>query len=51
MRVVFTENSWADYIYWQKEDKKLLKKEIELALKLKKPSIKKITHYQRPNPS
>ena len=26
MNKVFTQNAWADYIYWQTEDKKTLKK-------------------------
>lgn len=30
MNKVFTQNAWADYIYWQTEDKKTLKKLINL---------------------
>ncbi len=26
MRVIFSQNSWEDYISWQSEDKKILKK-------------------------
>ncbi|MCX6257873.1 MAG: Txe/YoeB family addiction module toxin [Bacteroidia bacterium] len=26
MRIIFSENSWEDYISWQSEDKKILKK-------------------------
>ncbi|CAN2040205.1 ribosome-dependent mRNA interferase toxin YoeB [Candidatus Magnetomoraceae bacterium gMMP-15] len=26
MKIIFSENAWEDYIYWQKEDKKILKK-------------------------
>jgi toxin YoeB len=26
MVLIFTENAWADYLYWQKIDKKLIKK-------------------------
>ena len=26
MRKIWSDNSWADYLYWQKEDKKMLKK-------------------------
>lgn len=26
MRLIFTPNSWKDYLYWQKEDRKILKK-------------------------
>ena len=30
MKIVFSKNSWEDYISWQKEDKKILKKINEL---------------------
>ena len=30
MNLLFTSESWADYIYWQKNDKKLLRKINEL---------------------
>ncbi len=26
MRLVFTKNAWEDYLFWQKEDKKVLRK-------------------------
>lgn len=26
MKIIFTKNSWEDYISWQREDKKLLKR-------------------------
>lgn len=26
MRIIFTKNSWEDYVSWQREDKKLLKR-------------------------
>ncbi|MEM8523710.1 MAG: Txe/YoeB family addiction module toxin [Bacteroidota bacterium] len=26
MNLVFTPNAWKDYLYWQKEDRKMLKK-------------------------
>jgi toxin YoeB len=26
MRILFVEESWEDYLYWQKQDKKILKK-------------------------
>lgn len=26
MKIVFSETAWADYLYWQKTDKKLLKR-------------------------
>ncbi|WP_143959554.1 Txe/YoeB family addiction module toxin [Litoribacter populi] len=30
MRIVFTENAWEDYVSWQKDDRKSLKKINEL---------------------
>lgn len=30
MRIVFSENAWKDYLSWQSEDKKILKKINEL---------------------
>ncbi|WP_073970400.1 Txe/YoeB family addiction module toxin [Serratia ficaria] len=30
MKVVFSEQSWADYLYWQQTDKKMLKRVNEL---------------------
>jgi toxin YoeB len=30
MRIIFTKNSWEDYISWQSEDKKMLKRINEL---------------------
>jgi len=30
MRIIFTKNSWEDYISWQSEDKKILRKINEL---------------------
>lgn len=30
MKIIFSENAWADYISWQAEDKKVLKKNNEL---------------------
>lgn len=26
MKLIFSENSWSDYLYWQKTDKKILKR-------------------------
>ena len=26
MKLVFSENAWADYLYWQKNDRKMLKR-------------------------
>ena len=36
MRVVFTENSWSEYLQWQKEDKKILKKINDLIKDIKR---------------
>lgn len=30
MRIIFSESSWADYLYWQQTDKKMLKRVNEL---------------------
>lgn len=30
MRLIFTDESWEDYLYWQKTDKKILKRINEL---------------------
>ena len=30
MRIVFTEQAWDDYLYWQKNDKRLLRRVNEL---------------------
>ena len=26
MRLIFSENAWEDYLYWQQQDKKILKR-------------------------
>jgi len=26
MKIIFSKNAWEDYVYWQNEDKKTLKK-------------------------
>ena len=36
MKIVFSKNSWEDYISWQKEDKKILKKINELIKDIQK---------------
>ena len=36
MNIVFTDESWEDYIYWQKNDKKILKRINQLIKRLKK---------------
>lgn len=36
MLLTFTENAWEDYVYWQKVDKKVLKKINELIKDIKR---------------
>lgn len=36
MIIAWTENAWADYLYWQKIDKKILKRINELVKDIKK---------------
>lgn len=36
MRIIFTKNSWEDYISWQLEDKKMLRKINELIREIQK---------------
>ena len=36
MNVSFTENSWEDYLYWQKSDKKIAKRINELIKDIKR---------------
>ncbi len=36
MNVSFTENAWADYLYWQKTDKKVIKRINELIKDIKR---------------
>lgn len=36
MKIVFTENSWEDYLYWQKTDKKVLQKINRLIKEIKR---------------
>jgi toxin YoeB len=36
MNVLFTEAAWSDYLYWQAEDKKTLKKINELLKEIKR---------------
>jgi toxin YoeB len=36
MNVLFTEAAWADYLYWQAEDKKTLKKINDLIKEIKR---------------
>ena len=39
MNLTWSEKSWADYLYWQKTDKKLLKKINELLKDVKRNSF------------
>ncbi len=36
MKLLFTEKSWEDYLYWQKTDKKILKRTNELIKAIKR---------------
>lgn len=36
MKVIFSENAWEDYLYWQKTDKKLLKRVNDLIKAIKR---------------
>lgn len=36
MKLVFSDNSWEDYLYWQKTDKKILKRINELIRDIQK---------------
>lgn len=36
MKLVFSEHAWADYVYWQRTDKKILKKINELIKDIQK---------------
>lgn len=36
MRITFSKNSWEDYISWQKEDKKILKKINQLIIEIQR---------------
>ena len=36
MNISFTENAWADHLYWQKMDKKLVKRVNELIKDIKR---------------
>jgi toxin YoeB len=36
VRVIFSEQSWADYLYWQQNDKKMLKRINELIKDIKR---------------
>jgi toxin YoeB len=36
MKVIFTEDSWNEYLYWQRKDKKILKKINDLIKDIKR---------------
>ena len=36
MKIVFSENAWEDYLYWQQYDKKMLKRVNELIKAIKR---------------
>ena len=36
MKICFTEESWKDYLYWQKENKKILKRINDLIKDIKR---------------
>ena len=36
MRITFTDESWKDYLYWQKEDRKIVKRINELIRDIKR---------------
>ena len=40
MRKIFSDNAWEDYLYWQKHDKKILKKMNDLIKDIER------NHYQ-----
>ncbi|CAM3849562.1 Txe/YoeB family addiction module toxin [Serratia silvae] len=39
MRIIFSEQSWADYLYWQQTDKKMLKRINELIKDIKRSPL------------
>ena len=46
MKIVFSKNSWEDYISWQKEDKKILKKINELIKDIQKTPYEGIGKHE-----
>jgi toxin YoeB len=42
MKLIFSENAWEDYIYWQKTDKKILTRVNELILDIQRNKYKGI---------
>jgi toxin YoeB len=42
MKLIFSENAWEDYIYWQKTDKKVLTRVNELILDIQRNKYKGI---------
>jgi len=42
MKILFTEDSWDDYLYWQKNEKKILRKVNELIKDIKRHPLEGI---------
>ncbi len=42
MKLLFTEKAWEDYLYWQKTDKKILKRTNELIKAIKREAFEGI---------
>ena len=36
MKIIFSENAWKDYLYWQRNDKKILKRVNELIIDIQR---------------
>ena len=47
MNKVFTKNGWADYVYWQTEDRKTIKKINQLIEDIARNGNEGITHASR----
>ena len=42
MKIIFSENAWEDYIYWQQTDKKILNRINELIIDIQRNKFKGI---------
>jgi len=42
MKIIFSENAWKDYLYWQQTDKKILNRVNELILDIQRNKYKGI---------
>ena len=42
MKFIFSENTWKDYLYWQKTDKKILSRVNELIMDIQRNKYKGI---------